>query len=113
MQRDKDKRRNKLNAEEPKPPTRLKKNEDVPVLDDKKYLKEMAEFSDKELELGIWYEYRILEAGLFECNKWKIEGDTEKAKIEYAQKKIGAFWLKLIGKILAISIVTDGDIQSF
>jgi len=113
LQRDKDKRRNKLDAEKPKPPTRLEKNKDIPVLDDKKYLKDMAEFSDKELELGIWYEYRILEMGLFECNKWTTEGETEKSRIEYMQKKVGAFWLKLIGRILAISIVTDGDIQSF
>ncbi len=102
---------------EPQPPTRMSGNRDIPIKVGQKYeqyLKEFQEYQEKRRKkIDVWYEYKLLETGYYNCNDKPIEGDTEEEKILYVQKTLGNLCDKLADKIIEISVVTDSDVLNF
>ncbi|MDD5061535.1 MAG: hypothetical protein PHN44_04545 [Candidatus Marinimicrobia bacterium] len=98
---------------EPKPKTEVKGGQDIPKPDAEYKAKYDEWESAKNAEIGLWYEYKLLELGLFNCSGAVIPGDTEQERIEYVRKTLGVLWTPLAMQIYNFSTIQDVEVKNF
>lgn len=114
LEKEKAKREQELLSKRPKARTETKQGKDVLLYDDPVYQKALAEYTElKRQKVDIWNEYKLLELGLFNCNDWKIEGNTEEEQMKFVRNKLGAYWIPIVNKIIEISWIMRENIENF
>jgi len=117
IEREKDSRLTELEKTKPEPKKVLFQGQMKPQIDDSKYQELLANWEksvkDQKDKINRWYEFKVLEIGLCQCNGWQIEGETEQEKIDFVHKKVGAMWGALAVQIYKFSDIQDVNIQRF